>query len=353
MANKKSSKRNASKPPSTKSQRRSGKPPRSVGASLDAAGAAYAKLLSDPCSAPLVHAPYGSTEQGYLTRFSSEITLSGVHGSCFFVPSSLVPSTKDGTGTAYSFNYGSVGFGSSASPDTAMSITSSLPATVQPGFQFLQGVAETFRPVAACLTATYVGSEMNRAGVIGVGQFKYGSLFNQDGSAANIVTPNRLLSSFPKSSRVSDEKIEVKLRPTDSTAKWQEIKVVTNQSTDVASQIFSDYLEDHGDDATLSLAWSGVPDGSVRVKFVVVYEWMPKTDTALSNSVAGNGVMQSVSSAPKSRHSVADIIGALDRTGHWMYETSHNAAQALSSLWHGGRAVKALAQGTSRLMLTM
>lgn len=144
---------NNSKTPAKAQSRKARKVPAArgrVAAGLDAAGAAYAKMIMDPCNAPMMPPTYSGMGTGQYRRFRSIIAIPtlAVEGTYMFVPGSnlgfIASHVLSNVGNPYTFG----SFGLFGSPE-------------------LDGTNES-RCLAACVKIRYVGTEGERKGTIGL-----------------------------------------------------------------------------------------------------------------------------------------------------------------------------------------
>lgn len=124
---------------------------------LDRPALEWAHLLADPCNAKLVYPCYPSGNGGtVLVRFENDQVVA------------------NGATEVAAFGVWAPGFGLSTTNVTAQTsdtLGSLLtPSTlVAPGDTFLKNNGNAVRCVAACLQISYPGSELNRAGIVGIG----------------------------------------------------------------------------------------------------------------------------------------------------------------------------------------
>jgi len=120
---------------------------------LDQGGLRYAKLLSDPCSGPLVNGPQPGLGGGIVTRFESETTLfSGAlsaGGYLYWLPSNA----------AYTVS-------TTLTPAVASAGSALVPTA---GSGYLVANAASYRCLSACMQIYWAGTELNRQGFIGMG----------------------------------------------------------------------------------------------------------------------------------------------------------------------------------------
>lgn len=293
----------------TKAQRkrRSVAAPLGRGLSLSTAGARYARLLADPCTAELVNGPFGDGLGGMVARFEKEyvINSSATDTAAFisFEPSSCVVRIANAPLT----------------DDTTTITAVNLLTGSWPGYDFLSVNASHFRPLAACMQLYWPGSELNRQGICSLGR-QPAEYFND----ANL-TVSRLRAQANYIRRTPADCFEIIWRPTEADLAGRETS--TNPAVG------------NGTTALVGTATGIPPSTGIRVRVVVVYEWMPDPASGFKNTVV-------VTPQP---HRLADILAFLDRTGDWMSGTAHAAGRAISSLAGGVGSIMALGNGAARL----
>lgn len=221
---------------------------------LDSGALSYARLIADPCGAPLAHPVYSGTEGGYLVRAEAILNVGAVAGH------------KNGR---FLFTPGAIGSAEailafSGPDDTSAGASVSFGADA-PGYGFIRGQASTARPVAACLKVSFIGSELNRSGRVHFGQV---SSAVDAGSTYSIGEFHAL---SPHYSRTPAQEIELVWKPND------------------ADQLFSDPIstmtfEERARKAALLVSWAGLPDGvGLTFRLTTIYEWQPRVNRGLSN----------------------------------------------------------------------
>lgn len=285
-------------------------------AGLDAWGQAYARLLRNPCGADLVHPVYTGGGGGYLVRVEKDFlvatTLSSTVTWGWFCPSNM-------SSTVGATTYGVL------STTSDLNVASAVGGTVatQPGYTFLSSVAKAVRCVSACLQVSYPGSELNRSGVVGLGT---STLANVAG--ANSAADMRTLAS--KVTRTPDGVLEVKWSPNDVSQRY-----VDPNETGVGG---------NGEDDFPALFWTaaGLPaDVGLRVRLVVVYEWLPKSTMGVI-SAPGDTVT-------RSRNTLNNVLNALRSAGDWAYEGFTGLGHAASSMGAAAIAGRNLYRGGGAL----
>lgn len=244
---------------------------------LDAGATNYARLLGDPCYGPLVPPVYEGAGGGIITRFESDFIVNGTATDT----GAFIAFVPGGLGTAASVA-GSVFGATGAITGDATSITTQFLPARQPGVGLTPSMAAA-RCISACLQVSFVGSELQRSGVVSVAQMVY--------SDFGTYSTSTIRSSSSTVVRIPDGEVEIKLRPTTSSQKF----VPVNGAVD----------SDYNSQPVLCASMSGIPGSTgMRVRLVAVYEWMP-----LSTS----GVVVPETSTSGSNFTFNNVINALDR----------------------------------------
>lgn len=303
-------------------------------AGLDAAAAAHARLLADPCNAPLARPVYGFGAAGVVTRFetSYEVTFSSGYPdySAYFCPGILSSVNCGGVGQIT----GAVATsGSATTTSFSRTLGSGFPGgvAIQPGYSFLNGLGGArARPVAACIRITYLGTELNRSGMIGTGQYTLNEAVGAIGTVAGVH-----MQDCDIRMRIPDGTIERRWTPNPAADKWCQVGDTTDPNAN-----------SYGDCGTLTFALMGMSPGtSVRVSMITVLEWTPGI---------ASGVSPQTSTGPSaSRNSVADVLHFLERAGNWTHTVAGSAANTAVALYNGGRSALTLARGVRAMALTL
>lgn len=282
--------------------------PRPVGMRLSDAGLRYARLLADPCTADLVNGPFGDGYGGMVSRFEREYVInnSATDTAAFF---------------AFTPGLGSGIIANAPITDETAAITPvALLASSCPGYTFLQPNASHIRPLAACVQVYWPGSELNRQGIVSLGRHAT-EVVNDGASVAALRAQANYIQRMPA------DKAEIVWRPTEFDLRGQEWVTTPGVTTT-------------GGLTSIVVTATGIPPSTgIRIRVVVVYEWMPDTSSGFKNVVVRT----------PSPHRLADIIAFLDRTGDWMAGTAHSAGRALSSLAGGVASIMSLGNGANRL----
>lgn len=284
--------------------------PRSMN-SLDASAKAYARLLADPCNAPLTHPTYSGSDGAYLVRFNTVNTYglvaTSTSGLLHWIPGAI--NATGGLNNSLLYN---------ESPGSATAATmTAVNNLYTPGGLFLQTNASNYRCVAACITVYWAGSELTRAGILSTGNTD-GALLTPGAS----IQPGQVFPVLSHTERVPDGKVELRWRPSSADQLFQSSSTtVTNPTTNDTSK-----------NAALTLFYYGLPAGvGITVEMTAVYEYIPSI--ALGLSVTPN-------SRSTSNNTLDQVINALDSTGDWV----RRGANAASTAWnYAGPIAKAAA----------
>lgn len=259
--------------------------PQRIQRGLDQYATDYLKLLVDPCQGALAHACYPGGSGGILTRFESDFILNDT-------------ATDKGTAVAFVPGFNSEAGGlnggmlmvNSTPITTDTQVLTFANSTAGPGYTFLANNAKAFRCVAACLQISYPGSELSRAGIVGIGQTTLSNFLS------GAVTPSNLRVLAQHVGRMPDDMLEVKLRPNEASEKWCDPTLSVALATTQAAW---------GDTPALFATVFGIPVSTgVRIRCVTVVEWLPATATGVNSNPA---------SAPLSRNTQTEVLQIADR----------------------------------------
>jgi hypothetical protein len=261
---------------------------RVVHAGLDAMGKAYARLLLDPCGAPLAHPVWGSQEGSLLVK--TEIVLNvavdgtNLNGALLWSPGTITPTARANLVEVETLAANTAVDTSTAS-GTGYVVTDL--GVNSPGQVFLTTQASVYRPVAACMEVMYLGSESSRSGSIGGGVVSGGTWYNTAG-----FTVDRLASLVPHGERTPVNKTEFLWYPSGADELFQDpVETVAAQQVDRRNSI--------------AFNWTGIAATSgFRVKLTAVYEYKPKLATGIAMPPPDAG----------SRNSMRDVLGTIART---------------------------------------
>lgn len=273
MANRKNKKAKANKPKRTVTVVQ-----RSVISKLDEKAKEYARLIMDPCAAPLTHPVYPGGDAGFLFRaetfFTAFVGATETAGVLHWTPGYANGSHTDlisagATNGTATVTMGTTYFG--------------------PGKTFLTSNARGARCVAACLKVTFPGSESVRSGRVHYGHTTAGTIdFGQSVSADHVA---QLLQHY---GRTPTDTIELYWLPSIADTEF-------NDPTESASAVIRDRK------ASLTVAAAGLPAGvGLTFHLTAIYEWTPAQNLGLANNSLGKNM---------SKNSMDDVIDAIKRTG--------------------------------------
>lgn len=271
------------------------------GRSLDAYARQYARLLTDPCGAPLVHPVYPGGESGFLIRVDSVASYGGaVTESCGLIH--WTPSYVNVTQTEL------VG---AASSGPASSLVLNVNSTA-PGRAFLVANASAARCVAACMKVSYPGAESTRSGRIHYGHLQAGTIDVGDTNVSvDSIAP--LLQHY---SRTPADVVEIIWRPGNADMEFNDPNAASSPT-----------LRDRK--TSLTFAWAGIPVSTgFTVHYTAVYEWMPKN---------GQGVSTNTNGKNSSGNTIDQVCDAIQATGfNWVRNAASNVGSGLGTGFTAG-----------------
>jgi len=244
---------------------------------LDSAGAAYLRLLSDPCAADLVAPTYGGTGSGYLMRTKYLVNAASfVDALLEFTPQFA---------SQYVRLSGTSATGTTLGAATSVAIPSQLKA-----------VASQYRCVAACVKTFYLGSELNRQGIVA-------SSLTAGPYLLNSTTPTGSAATFAEKAsryvRMGTEMHECRWVPAESDQNFVsmvEPETVNTQFTE---------------GSTIQIAVVNAPTSTIQFEVTAVWEWVPI-------SVASDGALNtggSVVYTPRAPVTAQPLSATLHRIG--------------------------------------
>ncbi len=280
MAKTNKSKTSKNKKTSAKSKARAGgSQVRALVRSLDAPGTQYARLLMDPCNAPLVHPVYSGAGAGFLTRGDYIVTFgAGATEAAGFIH--WTPGYVNSSNTHLIA-------GAGASGSTALTAVAN--GANSPLTSWL--VANSFgcRCVAACAKIIYPGAEQTRSGRIHYGQTLGGLVDNNDS-----ITVDNLAPTLTNFGRTPNEPIEILWKPEDADQEF-------NDPAAAASAPLKDRK------SSVTIAWAGIPVSTgMTIQLTAVYEWTPKPGQGIGNNPTGKNT---------SANTLDHVVDAVQRTG--------------------------------------
>lgn len=260
--------------------------------------AAYARLLVNPCTAPLVHpVGFGGTG-GFLTRVETDFILGNgatqTAGYLRWAPGALCTGGSD------------PGLVFGVTTDDVTSVAATTFAAGCPGYTYLTANSRANRCVAACAQIYWPGTELNRSGIVSgtvvpLEAIAVGSSF----TVANI----RAGSGYTQ--RMPTECMEIKWSPSTSDALYE--------NTGAASASVTGHN-------AIVISWAGIPVSTgVRVRLVSVYEWLP--------TMTNGFVASAEASTNDSVMSISTLLNRLrERLGEWRYPAEGGPAMQAADL---------------------
>lgn len=226
---------------------------------LDAQALAYARLLADPCNAPLVHPVYAGGDAGFLVRADSVLTVGNVTtetaGFLHWTPGYI--------------NSNNTELLIGAAP-TATTATVATASSGGPAKGFLAANAKATRCVAACVTVTYPGSESSRSGRVHFGHTQASLIDSTLTYQPDQVAP--LLQNF---SRTPAESFEIFWKPGAADTEF-------NDPEEPASPLLRDRK------SSITVSWAGLPvTTGLTFHFTAVYEWIPGVNRGVATNSNG------------------------------------------------------------------
>lgn len=226
---------------------------------LDGAATAYAKLLLDPCNAPVVHPIYPGGDAGYLFRAESFVTYAAAPGET----SGYVHWTPGYNNASLTH----LVYGAGNNPGVPLLAAAQ---TGAPGYPFLAANAKGVRCVAACMKVTYPGAEADRSGRVHYGLTTAGLI-----DAGNNYTVDSVAQALQHFSRTPSDTFEVVWKPSIADTEF-------NDPNESASPVIRDRK------SSLTLAYAGLPQGAgITVHFTAVYEWTPANGIGIGHNALG------------------------------------------------------------------
>lgn len=311
-------------------RRRPNPTPRLRGPLLDKPAADLARLLADPCGAPVVHTISPGTNGAFILRLEADnIIFSGATetaGIFYWVPGAFRA------------------FGGSSTGD-AVAATLIAQTSFIPGFNFLSNYS-TARCVAACAQVMFPGTELQRSGVVSMGVIPAGVLTDVipatfGGTAGNTTVANvRAASQIV--ARTPDMTQEVRWRPGQGDS--EDVDLVALNQTPNNFPVVA-----RGKNALVITA-SGLPvNVGIRIRCVAVYEVTPKSSQGLVASVE----------TTRSSNNMTEVLQTLDRVKEdWWHGPVGAGVRSMASIAAnyafgpmGGAAVQSMFAPPARLLL--
>lgn len=260
------------------------------GKRLDAAAYAYARLLSDPCGAPLVQPVFPGADAGFMIRAESFLTFGTTAGdTCGVVHWS--PGFVNASNTELCVK-------TNAAPGAIT--TSFANSGGGPGKNFLSTNARGARCVAACMRVTFPGSESARSGRIHYGHTTAGMI-----DVADSMSVDDVCQTLQHYSRTPPDTVEIVWKPSFADCEFNDPAAAANaQVRDRKS--------------ALTFAWAGLPAAvGMTFHFTAVYEWTPATGFGVGYNSLGKAV---------STNTLDDVLDTLIAGGFTFVKQAGHAA---------------------------
>lgn len=251
---------------------------------IDQNARAYARLIADPCRAPLVYPTYSGGEGGYLIRAESFVTYgSGTETSGFvhWTPGFMNTTNSELLYATVTDPGGNI-VGANVSPDS-------------PGKGFMAANAASMRCVAACLKFTYAGAETSRSGRVHIGTTNGGFINAVAGTTRSV---NRIASQLQTYGRTPAEGVECIWKPASGDQMYVNPQVAENVAV-------------RDQKGSITCAWAGLPAGAnVTIHYTAVYEWQPSSATSTPYGIANDSISRNMSN-----NTLDQVIDFLIRAG--------------------------------------
>lgn len=257
---------------------------RTLRAGLDRMGLAYARLLQDPCGAPLAYPVWGSQEGSLLVKTEQIINV-GVDAANLNGVFAWCPGTA--TTTAFATMIECKSLASNTNIQTATASGTGYTVTDlqanSPGRVFLTTQTSVYRPIAACVEVMYNGSESSRSGSIGGGCVAGGTWYN------TIITADQIAALVPHGERTPVGKTEFLWYPSGSDDIFQ----------DPSDAIASQQVERRN---SIIVNWAGLAANTgLRIKLTGIYEYKPKVASGIAMPTPEAG----------SRNTMREVLGSI------------------------------------------
>lgn len=262
---------------------------------LDGAAAQYARLLREPCTAPLVHPIFAGGEGGYLFRAESTFTLIAdagqTAGVLHWTPGAVGSDGLDVIG------------GSAATSGAAITVAAlGASATYTPGYNFLAN-SSAVRCIAGAMQIAFVGTELNRSGRFHYGQTSGGLINVADTPSADSLAP--ILENWE---RTPTDIVQINWKPNIADTQWTDPGAATGAG-------FKSKM------SSLTYAIAGLPAATgVFIRLTAVYEWKPAYATGLASASATKAI---------SRSTLDNVLDYLTESGYnWARQTGYGIGNA-------------------------
>lgn len=203
------------------------------------------RMLSDPCTATLAESAYRG-RAGIVSRFTGVTTFTA------------------GTFTAAAFAYNPAATaGTQFAVAASNTVATPVYDQVLPGQAYLIATAEAYRVIGFCVDIDYVGTELNRSGMV------YGGVLPANAVAGGVATTvDQIKVLLSNATRTPDREITQLWFPGVDNEKYSDKDNVTT--------VFGDACN------SLVICLENMPVGlQTRLRVTTIYEWLPKVNTGI------------------------------------------------------------------------
>nr|WRQ65505.1 hypothetical protein [Tolivirales sp.] len=254
-------------------------------------------MVLDPCNSVLGPTAYRGSD-GFVTRFRNIIAAGTTTANPYYV-SIFYPAYNGVFLSGYS---------------AATSVVTPVYTTAGPGQPFLLSNADSQRVIGACTRINYLGSELNRQGIL------YRGVVPESAVAGSTI--NQLIALCQANERTPDHPLETKFIPSS----------IDEQYWDTGSVAPSE-AGDRNVIVTVMFGGTTV-DLNTYLEHTLICEWRPKFGSGLVVPTPNTGDVPS---------GLERVRSALSKLGDWWLSASHTAGQAIMT---GAQMYK----GTQRLV---
>lgn len=240
---------------------------------------AMARMIADPCNAPLVPGFHG-TADGIMSRYKSYFAFSQTteYGYVLWCPEYYGGDFTEGANTSLNSVCFTAPFAGTqivnevSDPLGYDAATSGLSVPVGAS-EFLAGTtAQDFRNISACLRMTYTGTTSDCKGRFALLDNIPAKLLTTD-----LPSPQTLLGYAAASERISMDVMECTYRPTPQSSKFRDSSAsfLLAGDTDVTATSMSE-VPSYESPVWIGIVWSGVPSNQLAFEFIQNIEWRPQ-----------------------------------------------------------------------------
>jgi hypothetical protein len=266
----------------------------------------HVNMIIDPCNAVIGPTAYRGSD-GFVTRFKNVVAAGTLTNFPYYV-SVFYPA----------YNATTTGVYASASTPVSVSWSSG------PGQAFLLANADSQRVVGACTRLNYLGSELNRQGIVYRGVMPAAALTG--------ATVTGLITLCQSSQRVADGVIETKFVPSSVEEQYWSTGGVAPT--------------DDGDrNVIVTIVYGGTSvNCDTFLEHTLICEWRPKF---------GVGLVSPPPNTPDVPGGLEKVRTVLSRLGHWWLEHKETASSAIKTATGLYNSTKSIAGMAARLAIAL